>query len=178
MLRIWRRGAALSEQRWMDEHMYLLRGKAVTFNGGFSDHNLNDLTYFTAKHNAYATKEAVQMIMERGLAPRASEAEVKLSSRSAAWRRYAKESIYQKIPFQLAALGYFLYRYVVQLGFLDGSSGTVYHVLQGFWYRYLVGAKAMEFEAAIAGLDREAAIAELQRLSGVDLRQFAGPPPA
>ena len=30
------------------------------------------------------------------------------------------------------------------LGFLDGKSGTHFHVLQAFWYRYLVDAKVDE----------------------------------
>jgi hypothetical protein len=38
---------------------------------------------------------------------------------------------------------------VIQLGFLDGRKGFVYHVLQGFWYRFLVGAKLRELEAAV-----------------------------
>lgn len=28
----------------------------------------------------------------------------------------------------------------------DGRSGMIYHVLQGFWYRYLVNAKIYEYE--------------------------------
>lgn len=39
---------------------------------------------------------------------------------------------------------YFLFRYVVLLGFLDGKEGLIYHVLQGFWFRFLVDAKIYE----------------------------------
>ncbi|RZI96968.1 MAG: glycosyltransferase family 2 protein, partial [Variovorax sp.] len=43
----------------------------------------------------------------------------------------------------------------------------VYHALQGFWYRFLVGAKVMELERAIAPLnDKPAMLAELSRLTG------------
>src|SRR6185437_1272667 len=31
LLRIWRRGMARIEDRWMDEHIYLTKGRAVTF---------------------------------------------------------------------------------------------------------------------------------------------------
>jgi hypothetical protein len=55
----------------------------------------------------------------------------------------------------------------VQLGFLDGREGAIYHVLQGFWYRYLVGAKVLELERAIEGLDDESALGELARLTGL-----------
>ena len=34
--------------------------------------------------------------------------------------------------------------YVIRLGFLDGKVGLVYHVLQSFWFRFLVGAKIPE----------------------------------
>ena len=39
---------------------------------------------------------------------------------------------------------YFLYRYIVRLGFLDGRAGLVFHVLQGFWFRFLVDALILE----------------------------------
>src|SRR5580698_4787545 len=62
LLRIWRRGMAQIEDRWMDEHMYLTNGRSVTFRGGFADHNLFDLTAFTEKHNRYATREALDVL--------------------------------------------------------------------------------------------------------------------
>lgn len=39
---------------------------------------------------------------------------------------------------------YFVFRYFINLGFLDGSSGFAFHFLQGFWYRYLVDVKIAE----------------------------------
>ena len=30
---------------------------------------------------------------------------------------------------------------------MDGKEGTAFHVLQGFWYRYLVDAKLAEVKA-------------------------------
>ena len=35
---------------------------------------------------------------------------------------------------------YFLYRYVLLLGFLDGRQGFLFHFLQAYWYRVLVDA--------------------------------------
>lgn len=170
LLRIWRRGVGRIEQRWMDEHMLLDHGRTVTFKGGFSDVNLNDLTFFTDKHNKYATREAVDVInQKRGFFARDVDLTSDQTSQKAAVTRFIKERIYNRIPFQLSALGYFLYRYILQLGFLDGREGAIYHVLQGFWYRYLVGAKIFELEKAIAGLDDEAALVELTRLTGLRL---------
>ncbi len=89
------------------------------------------------------------------------------TSFQASVKRIAKEKIYNKIPFTLAALSYFLYRYIFQLGFLDGRSGLVYHFLQGYWYRFLVGAKIMELEKAIVGMtDKQQILQEISRLTG------------
>jgi hypothetical protein len=93
-----------------------------------------------------------------------------VSSRQASIKRRIKEQIYNRLPFQVAALGYFLFRYVGQLGFLDGREGLIYHVLQGYWYRFLVGAKVMEFDRSLRSLATlEEKRAALARLTGLPL---------
>jgi len=168
LLRIFRRGHGRIEQRWMDEHILVKGGRTVHFAGGFADHNLNDLTFFTDKHNKYATREAIDVLNQRlGLFARDVELETDTVSRQAALKRWVKEKVYNRIPFPLSSLGYFLYRYIVQLGFLDGREGLIYHFLQGYWYRFLVGAKLMELERGIAGLEDKAAIrARIEQLTG------------
>jgi glycosyltransferase involved in cell wall biosynthesis len=132
LLRIWRRSKARIEQRWMDEHMLLTEGRVVTFKGGFADVNLNDLTFFTDKHNRYATREAVDVInQKRNLFARDTDLDAANSSGSASLTRLLKEGLYNRLPFQVSATAYFLMRYVVQLGFLDGVEGAIYHFLQG-----------------------------------------------
>jgi glycosyltransferase involved in cell wall biosynthesis len=149
LLRIWRHGKARIEDRWMDEHIYLTEGRAITFKGGFADHNLHDLTYFTDKHNHYASREALDVLNQRiHLFPQLSLT-AESTARQAKIKRFLKESIYNRMPFELAALGYFLFRYFVQLGFLDGRVGLTYHALQCLWYRFLVGAKLRELETAV-----------------------------
>ena len=39
---------------------------------------------------------------------------------------------------------YYLYRYYLRLGFLDGPEGRIYHFLQAYWYRFLCDAKLLE----------------------------------
>jgi glycosyltransferase involved in cell wall biosynthesis len=150
LLRIWRRGKARIEDRWMDEHMYLTEGRAITLKGGYADHNLNDLTSFTAKHNAYASREALDELNRR---LRLFDPQVQLTRESTAKqakiKRFLKESLYNRLPFEVSAFIYFLFRYIVQMGFLDGREGFIYHILQGFWYRFLVGSKLRELEQAV-----------------------------
>ncbi|KPL51880.1 spsA [Prosthecomicrobium hirschii] len=150
LLRIWRRGQGRIEQRWMDEHMIVWGGRIVTFQGGFADHNLNDLTFFTDKHNKYATREAIDILNQKyGLFARDEDLSMESASFQASMKRFVKERIYNRLPFWVGPLGYFVYRYIFQLGFLDGRSGLIYHFLQGYWYRFLVNAKVVEYEFAL-----------------------------
>lgn len=171
LLRIFRKGCGRIEQRWMDEHVIVESGRTIHLEGGFSDHNLNDLTFFTDKHNKYATREAVDVLNQRyALFERDVDVTSATASRQAAMKRFMKERLYNRIPFPLATLGYFLYRYILQLGFLDGREGLIYHFLQAYWYRFLVGSKILELERAIHPLPSiEEKRACLARLTGLKL---------
>ena len=76
----------------------------------------------------------------------------------AGFKRWLKERVYTRLPGGLRAFVYFLYRYVIRLGFLDGQAGTAFHFLQGFWYRYLVDAKVAE-------------VRRYMRTTGADIRE-------
>lgn len=171
LLRIWRRGKARIEQRWMDEHMLLTEGTTVTFAGGFADHNLNDLTFFTDKHNKYATREAIDVLNQKyGLFARDEALDTRSASLAASGKRWLKEGFYNRLPFWVGPLGYFLYRYIFQLGFLDGREGLIYHGLQGGWYRFLVAAKIVELDRELAPLPgRAERLASLERMTGYRL---------
>jgi glycosyltransferase involved in cell wall biosynthesis len=168
LLRIWRRGVARIEDRWMDEHAILKHGEAETFEGGFADANLKDITFFVAKHNSYATLEAVEVLTQR-LGLFTQKTETKHASVQAASKRAIKEHFYSRLPFGFGPVGYFLYRYFIQLGFLDGVEGAIYHGLQGLWYRYLVDVKILELSRAIDGLLPAEALRELARLTKLKL---------
>ena len=158
LLRLWRRGRGRCEERWMDEHIQLLDGSAEYFRGDIVDDNRNDLTWWISKHNAYATREAVDLLNVRygfahASAPRGAHQDTR--------KRWVKERIYARLPAGLRAWCYFLYRYILRGGFLDGYQGAVFHVLQGFWYRFLVDAKIYEVERkmSLEGLDAKTVLA-------------------
>lgn len=143
VLRLFRYGHGECENRWMDEHIKV-EGKTASLTGEIIDDNLNSLTWWTEKHNKYASREAVDLLnLEYGFIPHDSVAELS-SGNQAGIKRWLKERVYFRLPLGFRALVYFLYRYVLRLGFLDGQAGTAFHVLQGFWYRYLVDAKVAE----------------------------------
>lgn len=171
LMRIWRTGYGRVEDRWMDEHVVISSGETTTFDGGFADHNLNDLTFFTDKHNKYATREAIEVLNHKyQLFNQDKSLNSDSTSFQASFKRNIKEKIYNKLPFTLSAFAYFIWRYIFQLGFLDGRSGLTYHFLQGYWYRFLVGAKIMELEKAIEGMtDKREIIKKISNLTGHSL---------
>ncbi|MBL7799044.1 MAG: hypothetical protein JNJ90_21270, partial [Saprospiraceae bacterium] len=60
-------------------------------------------------------------------------------------RRFLK-SLYERLPLFVRPMLYFLVRYFLRLGFLDGRRGLIFHFLQGFWFRFLIDAKVYELE--------------------------------
>lgn len=118
------------------------------------------LTWWTEKHNAYASREVVDLLnLEYGFMAHETVANLR-SGQQAGLKRWIKENVYARLPGGGRAFLYFLYRYVVRLGFLDGREGTAFHFLQGFWYRYLVDIKLHEVKTYMRsnGVDAPAAI--------------------
>jgi len=144
ILRVWRRGSAVCEQRWMDEHMCLTRGKSVTFDSDFVDDNKKNLHWWIAKHNDYATREAIEQLNYKYSLFDNDTVVPSVFGTQEQKKRWFKERVYNKFPLGIKPALYFIYRYFIRLGFLDGYRGLLFHVLQAFWYRFLVDAKVYE----------------------------------
>lgn len=146
LLRIWRNGKGICEERWMDEHIKLENGKTITFENDFVDDNLNNLTWWTNKHNSYATREAIDLLNIKYKFLKSDSITGELSQQQDKRKRWFKENFYSYLPLFLRPFLYFIYRYIFRLGFLDGIPGLIWHFLQGFWYRFLVDAKIYDIE--------------------------------
>lgn len=135
LLRLWRTGAGRCEDRWMDEHILLTSGRSMRVRGELIHQVPKNLTEWIAKHNWYASRECLDVL---------SAVPADSLEDAAGGRRRAKQSVYLRLPLFYRAFAYWLYRYFIRLGFLDGKAGLIYHFLQGFWYRFLVDAKLFE----------------------------------
>jgi glycosyltransferase involved in cell wall biosynthesis len=148
-LRIWRRGTARCEARWMDEHMVLVRGKTKRMKGKLIDENLNNISWWTQKHLTYAAREAIDLLNLRyGFMTRHSE--VKLHVWQASMRRFMKERFYSRLPLGFRPVLFYLYRIIILGGILDGPKGWTFIFLQGLWYRMIVDIKVMEVQKRMA----------------------------
>ena len=146
-LKVFRRGHGECENRWMDEHIRIFDGITITVEEGNQvDANLNDLTWWTEKHNGYATREMVDMLMmEYGMDDKGKEVQAKFLGTEEQRKRWLKMK-YIKAPLFLRPFINFFIRYILKAGFLDGKQGFIWHFLQGFWYRVLVDAKIYEIK--------------------------------
>lgn len=146
-LKIFRKGHGDCENRWMDEHIRIFDGTTITIEEGNQvDANLNDLTWWTEKHNGYATREMVDMLMmEYGMDAKAQEVTPKFFGTEEQRKRWLKIK-YIKTPLFIRPFINFFLRYILKRGFLDGKEGFLWHILQGFWYRMLVDAKIFEIK--------------------------------
>ncbi|KJZ20665.1 glycosyltransferase family 2 protein [Loktanella sp. S4079] len=135
VMRLFRNGAGRAEQRWMDEHI-VVNGPTATLSGAIVDDNRKPLDWWITKHNGYASREVIDMLR--------TEFGAQNGPAQTGAKRWIKTHVYRRLPGGLRAGTYFFYRYVMRLGFLDGPQARSFHVLQGFWYRYLVDAKYAE----------------------------------
>jgi glycosyltransferase involved in cell wall biosynthesis len=167
VLRLFRYGRGQCENRWMDEHIKV-SGPTVDFSGEMIDDNLNSLTWWTDKHNKYASREAVDLLnLTYGFMPHDSVASLR-GGKQTGVKRWLKEVVYASLPGGFRAFAYFFYRYVIRLGFLDGQAGTAFHFLQGFWYRYLADAKVAEVKRFMRENDTDVKEA-INRVLGIKL---------
>lgn len=164
LLRLFRKNTARYEPRLMDEHLVITNnGCIVEFDNDFCDHNLNNLSWFCKKHVDYAMREAAELLnMEFSLMQRDDSGS--LSAQAASKR--AKKHKYAKQPLFWRSFAYFIYRYIVKGGFMDGKEGFLFSFIQGWWYRTLVDAKVFEIKRA-CGNDHEKIRRHLEDVYGI-----------
>ena len=128
LLRVFRQGVGRCEERAMDEHIVLTRGRCMDFDGAFYDDNLNSFEWWQEKHCGYAKREAMDAVSLFNNPDR-------LNNPS---RNDKRKIRYYRLPRYFRAVAYFCVRYFLRLGFLDGVAGFRWHFWQGLWYRWLV----------------------------------------
>lgn len=150
MTRIFRKGRAVSENRQMDEHMELTFGKLIVWEDAFYDDNLNNLKWWTNKHNGYAIREAADLLdIEYNLTNNEKNG---LEGQAASQR--SMKHRYVKMPLFWRAFIYFFIRYFLKGGMFEGKEGFLWCFLQGWWYRTLVDALIFEIKQKTGG-DKE-----------------------
>ena len=138
-LRLARTGKVRCEERLYDQH-FVVDGSVGRLEHDYIDILTDSLTSWTERHNRWATLEAAELMAAEGrmqVQPRWSGSPIER-------KRFLRTKVYKSFPLFLRPFLLFLFDYLIRGGFLDGKPGLIFHVLQRFWFRFLVDAKIYE----------------------------------
>jgi glycosyltransferase involved in cell wall biosynthesis len=145
VLRLFRYGKGCCEDRAVNEQL-IVDGLAGHLHNDFIHEDQKSITEWIAKHNRYATLEAMELMNTRS-APGYREIDARLFGTQAQRKRWLRHKIWNRMPPLIRPLFYFFYRYVLAGGFLDGREAFIYHFLQALWLPMLIDVKYLEFLA-------------------------------
>jgi len=138
-LRLFRTGVGRCEDRKYDQHYILKSGTTGQLAGTMVDDIRMPLTEWTARHNRWADGEVAELDEQNSTGRLQPDARGNPAQR----KRYLRQK-YNQLPLFVRPFGLFAYRFFFRLGFLDGTEGFIFWVLQTFWFRFLVDAKIWE----------------------------------
>ena len=155
-LRLFRANSGQCEERLYDQH-FISSGSTQRLRGVIHDLQLVSIESWTTSHNRWSTAEALQIsrdfIIKNSKVLESKTLDARLDGDIRMKKRWMKNNFYYRCPLFLRSAAFFMYSYFLRLGFLDGRAGLIYHVLQAFWFRFLVDAKIFEMTVKSARRD-------------------------
>ena len=158
-LRLFRKEKGHCEERLYDQH-FVVDGKIGKLKNDYLDVLTSDLNTWTQRHMRWAELEARELLFADN-----GNGQVRPSffGNPIERRRWLRTGLYGRSPLFIRPLLYWIYRYFLRLGFLDGKEGFIFHFLQGFWFRLLVDIKLDELRAGEKSREHGAASMEQER---------------
>jgi len=145
LLKMVRFNSVFSDLNENMDHRFIVNGKTKIWKDGFViEENLkeNKISFWIEKHNRYSDLVAIEEV-ERMKQLRLQTIKPRFwgsPDERTAWLK----QLWWKMPRIVRPMIYFLYRMTFQLGILDGTTGIIFHFLQGFWFRLIVDIKIDE----------------------------------
>ncbi|HXG60972.1 MAG TPA: glycosyltransferase family 2 protein [Planctomycetota bacterium] len=144
ILRLARRGKVRCEDRPVNEHL-VVEGPTGYLKNDFIHEDRKGITSWIAKHNAYAAREAEELLRRR--TADFTEIPARFGGTQAERKRWIRKRIWERLPPLVRPFLYFGYRYFLRGGFLDGKAAFVYHFLHALWFPLLIDVKYLELRA-------------------------------
>jgi len=130
----------LDDSELMDHHFYVNGKTKRLANDIIEDNVKEDLEFWKKKHIRYAelqAKEEHEKLIQNPGSLLGNQDE----------RRLFLKNLWNRMPLYVRPVLYFLYRYFILAGFLDGITGTKFHYLQAYWYRRTVDENIFNLRA-------------------------------
>jgi len=115
-------------------------GVSLFMKSPYIHHDRKPISFWIKKHINSAEREAIVYMAKHHLDYSYSHA-LPWQLRTKIWIR---RTIWNRLPLLIRPYLYFVYRYLFQLGILDGRAGLVYCYLHALWYQSLIDIKILE----------------------------------
>ncbi|TKB98221.1 glycosyltransferase family 2 protein [Pedobacter cryotolerans] len=145
LLKMFRTGIGYSDLNENMDHRFIVNGETTIWkNGHLIEENLkeNEISFWISKHNRYSDLIAQEEV-DRFKNLRSQSNRADFFGNPDERNAYLKK-VWWKLPLGFRPFLYFGYRLIFKLGVLDGSTGVLFHFLQGFWFRLIVDVKMKE----------------------------------
>ena len=138
LLKLFRRDKVYLHDGDSVDHHFYVRGSCGKLQHDLieANHKEDSISFWIEKHNRYAMLMAAQEQRERGggyefpIVPSLFET----PDQRVIWFK----RLWSRLPLFVRPTLYFIYRYFLRVGFLDGKEGFIFHFMQAYWYRLLV----------------------------------------
>jgi glycosyltransferase involved in cell wall biosynthesis len=143
LLRLVRSEFAVCDDRGINEHL-TVSGEAGYLRAALVHEDRRGVSQWIDKHDRYAALEAASLFSS---ASTTSNDSGRLLGTRAQRTRWIRERVWRHLPPLLRPWLYFLVRFVMRGGFLDGRTGFAFHFLHALWYQTLIDIKLLEMRA-------------------------------
>ena len=133
--RIFQKDRGRCEDKAYDQHFYV-NGPILKIEADLIELTAISLSSWTSRHNRWAQMEASYLFKDS--INQRETINPGLTGSPIERRRWLKVNLYENGPLFLRSFLYFVFRYFLRCGFLDGVPGLIYHVLHGFWFRFYI----------------------------------------
>lgn len=128
---------------------FVVRGATRTLSGEIIESNQKELSidFWIDKHQKFSLRMAIEEVLrvsgdlDWSIHPRL----LGNPDERIIWLK----NIWYRLPLYVRPFLYFFYRYFLRVGFLDGTTGFVYHFLHAFWFRLMIDIKISELRQQI-----------------------------
>lgn len=134
ILRLFRYGKGYCEERSINEH-FIVEGRIGKLKHDIIHEDRKGIGEWITKHYRFSVYEAQELFRDRGISKYINMNFFGSQPERKRWLRY---KVWNKLPSFFRPFIYFIYRFILRGGFLDGKEGFIYHFLQGLWFPFLI----------------------------------------